>query len=102
MAETEQGPPPPDVDETGIAEIADGVWAIPDRRVPLVPNIGIVEGDDAVLVVDTAMGPRNGERVLAVAKEKAAGRPLVVRTAAPAARQRPEVPEVKKKEPLRR
>jgi glyoxylase-like metal-dependent hydrolase (beta-lactamase superfamily II) len=78
MAETEQGPPPPDVDETGIAEIADGVWAIPDRRVPLVPNIGIVEGDDAVLVVDTAMGPRNGERVLAVAKEKAAGRPLVV------------------------
>jgi glyoxylase-like metal-dependent hydrolase (beta-lactamase superfamily II) len=77
MSEAEQGPPPPDVDETGIMEVADGVWVIPDRRVPLVPNIGIVEGEDALLVVDTAMGPRNGARVLAVAKEKAAGRRLL-------------------------
>ena len=71
-------PPAPDVDETGIREIADGIWVIPDRRVPLVPNIGIVVGDDAALVVDTAMGPRNGARVLAAAKEKAAGRPLLL------------------------
>jgi glyoxylase-like metal-dependent hydrolase (beta-lactamase superfamily II) len=41
-------------------EIAPGVYVIADRRVNLVPNIGIVLGDDAVLVVDTAMGPRNG------------------------------------------
>lgn len=80
MSEIEPGPPPPNVDEAAVAEIADGVWVIPDRRVPLVPNIGIVEGEDAVLVVDTAMGPRNGERVLAAAKEKADGRPLIVTT----------------------
>ena len=78
MSETTTEPPAPDVDETGIREIADGIWVIPDRRVPLVPNIGIVVGDDAALVVDTAMGPRNGARVLAAAKEKAAGRPLLL------------------------
>lgn len=43
-----------------VQEIAPGVYVIPDRRVNLVPNIGIVLGDDAVLVVDTAMGPVNG------------------------------------------
>ncbi len=77
MSET-PAPPAPDVDETGVTEIAAGIWVIPDRRIPLVPNIGIVVGDDSVLVVDTAMGPRNGARVLAAAKEKAAGRRLLL------------------------
>jgi glyoxylase-like metal-dependent hydrolase (beta-lactamase superfamily II) len=80
MSDTVQGPPPPDVDETQIHELADGVWIIPDRRVPLVPNIGIVVGEERTLVVDVGMGPRNGERVLRAAREKAAGRPLVVTT----------------------
>jgi glyoxylase-like metal-dependent hydrolase (beta-lactamase superfamily II) len=44
-------------------ELAPGVYVIPDRRINLVPNIGIVLGDDAVLVVDTAMGPANGDFV---------------------------------------
>jgi glyoxylase-like metal-dependent hydrolase (beta-lactamase superfamily II) len=70
--------PAPTVVEEGIAEIAPGVWVIPDRRVPLVPNVGIVVGDEAVLVVDTAMGPANGSRVLAAAKEKAEGKRLLV------------------------
>lgn len=70
--------PAPDVDPSGLREVAPGVWVIPDRRVPLVPNIGIVEGDDAVLVVDVGMGPENGARVLAAAHEKAAGRRLLV------------------------
>lgn len=78
MSETMTEPPAPDVDETGIREIAEDIWVIPDRRVPLVPNIGIVVGEDAALVVDTAMGPRNGARVLAAAKEKAAGRQLLL------------------------
>lgn len=72
--------PAPDVDPATIRELADGVWLIPDRRVPLVPNIGIVEGDDAVLVVDVGMGPANGRRVLEVARAKAAGRRLLVTT----------------------
>jgi glyoxylase-like metal-dependent hydrolase (beta-lactamase superfamily II) len=78
MSDIPVEPPAPDVDETGIREIATGIWVIPDRRVPLVPNIGIVVGDDAALVVDTAMGPRNGARVLAAAKEKADGRQLLL------------------------
>ena len=75
-----QGPPSPDVEPSGITEIAAGVWVIPDRRVPLVPNIGIIVGEERVLVVDVGMGPQNGRRVLDGAKEKAAGRPLTVTT----------------------
>lgn len=72
------GPPAPDVHASGITEIADGVWMIPDRRVPLVPNVGVVLGADAALVIDPGMGPGNGRRVLAAAREKAAGRHLLV------------------------
>ena len=78
MSENASTPPAPTVVEDGITEIAPGVWVIPDRRVPLVPNIGVIVGDDAVLVVDTAMGPANGSRVLAAAKEKAQGKPLLL------------------------
>jgi len=79
MTETASpSPPAPEVDGTGITEIADGIWIIPDRRVPLVPNIGIVVGDDTVLVVDTGMGPGSGTSVLAAAHEKAAGRRLLL------------------------
>lgn len=44
--------------------IADGVYVIPDQGVPLVPNVGIVVGDESVLVIDTGMGPANAEIVL--------------------------------------
>ena len=79
MSDT-QTPPAPDVDAANITEIAEGVWVIPDRRVPLVPNIGIVEGEDSVLVVDSGMGPVNGRRVLEAAEAKANGRPLILTT----------------------
>jgi len=79
MSEPE-GPPPPVVEPGGIVEIADGVWVIPDRRVPLVPNVGIVLGDDRALVVDVGMGPENGRRVLDAARETAGTRALVVTT----------------------
>jgi len=71
-------PPPPVVDPKAMKEIAAGVYVIGDRRVPLVPNIGIILGDSAALVVDTGMGPANGEKVLATAKGLADGRPLVL------------------------
>ena len=73
-----QGPPAPDVDPSGLEEVAPGVWVIDDRRVPLVPNIGIVSGDDAVLVVDTGMGPANGQKVLAVARKIAGDKRLIL------------------------
>ncbi|UNZ16951.1 MBL fold metallo-hydrolase [Streptomyces sp. 891-h] len=60
--------------------IADGVHVIPDNRVPLVPNIGIVVGDDAALVIDTGAGPRNGAYVLDQAKRLAGDRRLYLTT----------------------
>jgi len=45
-------------------EIAEHVFVIPDQRINVIPNIGIIVGRDGVLVVDTGMGPRNAETVL--------------------------------------
>ena len=59
-------------------EILDGVYVIPDGRVPLVPNVGIVLGDRLALVVDTGMGPTSGARVLEHARELAGDRPLLL------------------------
>jgi hypothetical protein len=67
-APSNAAPPPPNVDPDALAEIADGVFVIRDRRVPLVPNIGIILGADAALVVDTGMGPENGRKVLETAR----------------------------------
>lgn len=57
-------------------EVDDGVFAILDRRVSLVPNVGIVVGERAALVVDTGVGPRNGAHVLEQARQLAGDRPL--------------------------
>jgi glyoxylase-like metal-dependent hydrolase (beta-lactamase superfamily II) len=51
---------------------------VPDGRVPLVPNVGIVLGTEKVLVVDTAMGPANGARIRAFAEELGGDRELVL------------------------
>jgi len=71
-------PPAPHVDPTALKEIASGVYVITDRRVPLVPNIGIILGSKAALVVDTGMGPVNGRKVLDCAKKVAGGLPLIL------------------------
>lgn len=44
--------------------IATGIYVIPDNDIPLVPNVGIVVGEQSVLVVDTGMGPTNATIVL--------------------------------------
>jgi glyoxylase-like metal-dependent hydrolase (beta-lactamase superfamily II) len=59
-------------------EVAPGVFVLPDRRVNLVPNVGIVLGDDAALVVDTGMGPASGDVVLAEARRLAGSRDLIL------------------------
>lgn len=69
----DQGPQVPD---TPAQQIAERVFVIPDGRVPLVPNVGFVVGDHALLVIDTGMGIANGERVLGEARRLANGRDL--------------------------
>jgi glyoxylase-like metal-dependent hydrolase (beta-lactamase superfamily II) len=71
---------PPLVDTGAIGEIAPGVQVIPDGRIPFIPNVGVVEGERAVLVVDTAMGHRNGEAILALAEGVADGRKVILTT----------------------
>ncbi|MET0237401.1 MAG: MBL fold metallo-hydrolase [Kibdelosporangium sp.] len=64
----------------GVRELGDDIVVIPDRRVDLVPNIGLIGGRDAVLVVETGMGPRNAETVLGFAADYAKGRRLYLTT----------------------
>lgn len=59
-------------------EIADGVWVVPDGRVPLVPNVGVVVGEHSALVVDTGIGPRSGRRVREIAERLAGKRTLLL------------------------
>ena len=68
MSETEQPASPSPIVRGEPAEVSGGVFVIPDERVPLVPNVGIVVGEDAVLVIDTGMGVRSAEHVLAHAE----------------------------------
>jgi glyoxylase-like metal-dependent hydrolase (beta-lactamase superfamily II) len=73
-----EAPPPPNVEPSELTEVASGVFVIGDRRVPLVPNVGIVLGKDAALVVDTGMGPANGRKVLEAARKLAGRRRLML------------------------
>jgi glyoxylase-like metal-dependent hydrolase (beta-lactamase superfamily II) len=76
MPEVETDAPPAPVIRNAPVEVSDGVFVIPDGRVPLVPNVGIIRGSRAVLVVDAGLGPRNGEIVRRHAEELAAGLPI--------------------------
>jgi len=62
------------------AKLTDHVWVIPDGSASLVPNVGIVVGKRAVLVVDTGMGTRNGETVLREVAKVGAGKPIYIVT----------------------
>jgi glyoxylase-like metal-dependent hydrolase (beta-lactamase superfamily II) len=57
-------PTPPLIRENATVKLTDHVWAIPDFNVGLVPNVGIIVGSKATLVVDTGLGPRNGEAIV--------------------------------------
>jgi glyoxylase-like metal-dependent hydrolase (beta-lactamase superfamily II) len=45
-------------------KVAPHTYVIPDGNVGLVPNVGIVVGSQATLVIDPGLGRRNGEAVL--------------------------------------
>lgn len=55
LAQPPQAPPSLMLPENQVTQVSDHVWAIMGF-----PNIGIVVGDRATLVVDTGLGPRNG------------------------------------------
>jgi len=71
-------PRPPTVDTADPKEIADGVWIVRDHRIWLVPNIGIIVGRDAALVIETGLGPANGEKVFDLARRLAGSRRLIL------------------------
>jgi glyoxylase-like metal-dependent hydrolase (beta-lactamase superfamily II) len=54
----------PLVRENAIVKLANHTHVIPDENVGMVPNVGIVVGSRATLVIDPGMGRRNGETVL--------------------------------------
>ena len=68
--------PEPVVRTDEVRELARDLVVIPNRSVELVPNIGIIGGTDAVLVVDTGIGPGNARTVLDFAADYANGRRL--------------------------
>jgi glyoxylase-like metal-dependent hydrolase (beta-lactamase superfamily II) len=61
----QRGGPAPDplVKENATVKLADHTYAIPDGNVGGVPNVGIVVGARATLVIDPGLGRRNGETV---------------------------------------
>ncbi len=56
--------PDPAVRENVTVKLGPHTYAIPDGHVVLVPNIGIVVGSRATLIIDTGLGRRNGEVVM--------------------------------------
>ena len=56
--------PDPLVRENATVKLGAHTYVIPDQNVPLVPNVGIVVGSRATLVIDPGLGRRNGEAVL--------------------------------------
>ena len=59
-----QGAPDPLVKENATVKLADHTYVIPDGNVGGVPNVGIIVGNRATLVIDPGLGRRNGETVL--------------------------------------
>jgi glyoxylase-like metal-dependent hydrolase (beta-lactamase superfamily II) len=67
---------PPLIKPEGLKAVSEHVQVIPDNSVPLVPNVGYIIGDKALLVIDTGLGPRNGAAVFEVAQKLAGSRPI--------------------------
>lgn len=63
-AQPKGSPKPPMVRENAAVKVSEHVWVIPDDHVPMVPNVGIIVGTRATMVIDTGLGPRNAEIIL--------------------------------------
>lgn len=71
--------PPPIVKGT-LVKLSKHTWVLPDGEVTLVPNIGVVVGKKAVLVVDTGLGHPNAKTALAEIAKVSGGKPIVLVT----------------------
>jgi glyoxylase-like metal-dependent hydrolase (beta-lactamase superfamily II) len=61
----QRGPAPDPLVREGVTEkLGPHTYVIPDASVSLVPNVGIVVGSRATLVIDPGLGRRNGEAIL--------------------------------------
>jgi glyoxylase-like metal-dependent hydrolase (beta-lactamase superfamily II) len=62
---TPAAPPVAPLVREGVTDkVSAHVHVIPDNSVPMVPNVGIVVGSRATLVIDTGLGARNGAAVM--------------------------------------
>jgi len=52
-----------------VTKLSEHVWEIPDNHKPGNPNVAIIVGTRATLIVDTGMGPRSGEAVVREAQK---------------------------------
>jgi HAMP domain-containing protein len=68
----------PLIRENAVSKVSEHVHVISDLNVGLVPNVGIIVGTRATLVVDTGLGPRNGETVRRVTERVSTNRDLYV------------------------
>ena len=78
----QRGPAPdPLVRDNATVKVGAHTYVIPDGNVGLVPNVGIITGSAATLVIDPGLGRRNGETVLKeVAKVRRADRLFIATT----------------------
>jgi glyoxylase-like metal-dependent hydrolase (beta-lactamase superfamily II) len=61
--------PPPIIKQDAAKKVGEHTFVILDGNVGMVPNVGIVVGERATLIVDTGLGERNGAIVLAEARK---------------------------------
>jgi len=67
---------PPLVRENATVKVAPHTYVIPDGGVGQVPNVGIVVGTRATLVIDPGLGRRNGETVAKEVAKVGGGREM--------------------------
>jgi glyoxylase-like metal-dependent hydrolase (beta-lactamase superfamily II) len=60
----QQAAAPPMVKENATLKVSEHVHVIPDDSVSLVPNVGIIVGNRATMVIDTGLGPKNAQAIL--------------------------------------
>ncbi|MGC4028845.1 MAG: MBL fold metallo-hydrolase [Steroidobacteraceae bacterium] len=70
----------PLVREGTTVKVSDHVYVIPDASTPGVPNVGIIVGSRATLVIDTGLGPKNGETILREVRKVSRNRKLYLVT----------------------